>query len=88
MSEELDAKADSLARIACIALAESGQDVEPTLHDIAVAVAMAAPLLKLHDVPEGVHVQTEAVCKVCEKLEWAPKNVVMFPRRHSLPIKR
>ncbi len=74
-------KSDALASIAYLTLAANGKHHDPTLHDIAVAVVQAAPLLDLNGSPEGVTTEIEAMKIVCERHHWTDDKVVVITGR-------
>lgn len=83
-------KADALASIAYLTLEVHGKAENPSLHDIAVAVTRAAPLLNM-TTPEEIAYIDEAVKTLASRHDWRGddwmksllgENIIMLPRRN------
>lgn len=71
-------RTDALATIAYCLLSVRGQTVNPTLHEITLAVVQSAPLLDITTDPKAANIQLSAADKLIRRHKWDIGKVVLL----------
>lgn len=71
-------RTDALATIAYCLLSVRGQTVNPTLHEITLAVVQSAPLLDINSDPHATRIELAAADQLIRRHKWDIGKVVLL----------